>query len=339
MNNKAKVSIIVPVYNVERYLRECLDSLQRQTLKDIEVILVNDGSTDGSCEIAREYVANNRNFTLINRENGGLSAARNTGLDLAQGEYVYFLDSDDYLADDAIEKLYKKSKAENLDQLRFVAYTFEDGTKNFMWTRDDTNGGYKYLGDYPTVMSGRCFYRKTLDNNDYYPSCCLIFTKRVVIEKNGLRFYEGILHEDNLFNFQLTTLCDRVALLHEPLYYRRCRTGSITRVKNWLARNGAMAISAIESDKFIDAHPEIKDVYGIWQITFFVNMMLYHWEQMSVADQESEESKEYFEGVKPLIKKYGLGGVSLKLFYTNHSLYRLYRWSRTTAGKVIHRYL
>lgn len=75
-----------------------------------------------------------------------------------------------------------------------------------------------------------------------------------------------------------------MALLHEPLYYRRVREGSITMVNNWLPRNKSMAIGAVEADKFIDVHQEIKDVYGIWQMTFFINMMLYQWEQMNRAD-------------------------------------------------------
>lgn len=335
--DKISVSIIVPIYNVDKYLAECLDSLQRQTLDNIEIIMVNDGSTDKSRDIAASYAALNENFYLINRENGGLSAARNSGLEVARGEYVYFLDSDDFLADDAIEKLYKKAKTDNLDQLRFAAYTFEDGAKNYLWTRDTAKGGYKYLGDYSGVYKGLDFYQKTLDNNDYYPSCCLIFTKRSVIEENHLRFYEGILHEDNLFNFQLTTLCDKVALLHEPLYYRRFRTGSITQGgTNWMNRNRAMCISAIEADKFIDSQPQIKGKTSDWQMNYFVNMMLWQWEQMTRREQDSQESNEYFARVKPLVKKYG-GGKALMLFYASHSLYRTYLRARHIAGKVMHR--
>ena len=329
------VSVIVPIYNVFNYLRECLESLEKQTQKGIEVILVNDGSIDGSIKIAQEFVEKNRNFLLINREHRGPSAARNSGLDVAKGKYVYFLDSDDYLAADAIEKLYRKCNEENLDQLRFEAYTFEDGTKDFKWTREGVRSGYKYLGEYPSIMNGMDFYRKSLDNNDYFPSCCLIFTRRDVIEKNNLRFYEGILHEDNLFNFQLTSLCDRVALLHEPLYFRRYRTGSIMMVNNWLPRNRAMCISAEQADKFINAHQEIKDVYGRWQISFFVNTMLYQWEQMNQKDQESEESKEYFSRIRPLIKKYKIGGLSLRLFYFNPSLYKFYRWVRIGLNNMM----
>lgn len=334
--SQEKVSIIVTIYNVEKYLRECLNSLERQTFKDIEVILVNDGSTDNSMNIAREYCNNNEHYSLINRENGGLSAARNTGIDLAHGEYIYFLDGDDYVAEDAIEKLYKKSKEENLDQLRFTAYKFKDGTSGFSWTKGDTIGGYKYSGDYPVVMKGVDFYRRTIENNDFYPSCCLIFTRRAVIEKNNLRFFEGIIHEDILFNFQLTSLCDRVALLHEPLYYRRVRDDSITMEYNWMKIIKAMCISAVETDKFIDSHLEIKDAYGTWQVAYFINMMLSRWEQMNKDEQESFEAKEYFLVVKSLVKKYGLGGIPLKLFYKSYSLYRLYSTIRTTVGKILH---
>lgn len=325
------VTVIVPVYNVEKYIRECLDSLERQTLKGIEILIVNDGSTDSSGIIAKEYCKTNSHFVLINRTNGGLSAARNTGLDVARGKYVYFLDSDDFLVDDALEKLYNKAESDNLDQLRFVAYTFEDGTTNYKWTRDNGEDGYKYLGTYSNVMSGVDFYRRTLDNNDFYPSCCLIFSKREIIEKNGLRFYEGILHEDNLFNFQFTSLCDRVAVLNEPLYYRRWRPGSITKSINWLEKNRAMCISAEEADKFIDAHPNIKDIIGIWNVSFFISMMFHNWQQMTREEQDSKESREHFSRVKPLIKKYNIGGRSLRLFYLSHSLYRLYRRVRGTA--------
>ena len=152
-----RVSVIVPIYNVKAYLKECLDSLERQTLNGIEVIMVNDGSTDGSELIAAEYSERNPNFRLLNRENGGLSAARNTGLESAQGKYVYFLDSDDFLADNAMELLYSKAESEDLDQVRFSAYIFEDGTKDYKWVRDTDRTGYKFYGSYPDVMTGPDF--------------------------------------------------------------------------------------------------------------------------------------------------------------------------------------
>ena len=103
-----KVSVIIPVYNVEKYLRECLDSVVNQTIKDIEIICVNDGSTDGSLDILNEYCSNDDRFVIINQENQGLSVARNNGLNSASGDYIAFIDSDDYLLNnDYLEKFLK----------------------------------------------------------------------------------------------------------------------------------------------------------------------------------------------------------------------------------------
>ncbi|SDB68208.1 glycosyltransferase [Butyrivibrio sp. INlla16] len=319
------VSIVVPIYNVEDYLAECLNSLERQTMRSIEVILVNDGSTDNSRIISLEYEKRNSNFILADRTNGGLSAARNMGLDLARGEYVFFLDGDDFIADDAIEKLYNKSKKYNLDQLRFSAYTFENGTTDYKWTDDDIGGIYRYRGDYPDIYDGQEFYKKMISNNDYYPSCCLIFTRRSVIEMNKLRFYEGIIHEDNLFNFMLTTICDRVAILNEPLYYRRYRSGSITQKIDWISKNKAMCISAEETSAYIEAHTEMDIEIGKWQISYFLNCMFANWSQMTREDQDALETRNYFNRVKPLWKKYYYGdNKALHLFYMNYSLFKYY---------------
>ena len=111
----AKVSIIIPVYNVESYLRRCLDSVVNQTLKDIEIILVNDGSTDGSLAICEEYAKNDDRIKIITRKNGGLSAARNTGLDNATSEYIGFIDSDDWVDTNFFENLYNTAIEKNCD--------------------------------------------------------------------------------------------------------------------------------------------------------------------------------------------------------------------------------
>ncbi|HFD6724085.1 TPA: glycosyltransferase family 2 protein, partial [Enterococcus faecium] len=109
------VSVIVPIYNVEKYLRKCVDSLLSQTLKEIEIVLVDDGSPDASGEIADEYQKKYSNVKTIHRENGGLGPARNTGIENATGEYVAFLDSDDWVESDMYEKLYLVASKENAD--------------------------------------------------------------------------------------------------------------------------------------------------------------------------------------------------------------------------------
>lgn len=318
--NKVALSVIVPIYNVELWLTECLESLERQTLQNFEAILVNDGSTDGSKQIAERFVERNPNFSLINRENGGLSAARNTGLEKALGEYVYFLDSDDYLLDTALEILYKKAKAENLDVLKFAAYTFTEPSRELTWTSE---GGYKYKGRYPGVYKGINMLQMFIDNDDTsYPSCCLILTKREVIEKNKLRFCEGIVHEDNLFHFQLMALSERTAILNEPFYCRRYRQGSITKTDDWLNKTRSMCISAGEADAFVTKHPEIMGKTSAWYVVFFINMMRVYWDKMEPKMRLSIESRNYFERVRPIAKKYKYGrNLYTKFFFMQPEIY------------------
>ena len=112
-----KVSVIVPVYNVEKYLEKCLDSLVNQTLKEIEIIIVNDGSPDNSHKIIDKYTKKYKNIKAYLKENGGLSDARNYGLKKASGEYIAFLDSDDFVKEDMYQKMYEKAKSGNFDMI------------------------------------------------------------------------------------------------------------------------------------------------------------------------------------------------------------------------------
>ena len=121
-----KVSVIVPVYKVEKYLHECVESILRQTYRELQIILVDDGSPDGSGAICDEYALCDDRITVIHGENGGLSAARNRGMALCEGEYVLFVDSDDWLEDNAIEVLVNKAKADLLDILLYDAISFDE---------------------------------------------------------------------------------------------------------------------------------------------------------------------------------------------------------------------
>ena len=315
------VSVVVPIYNVENYLAECLDSLERQTLKNIEVILVNDGSTDGSAEIAGRYVARNRNFTLINRENGGLSAARNTGMKTASGKYLYFLDSDDYLLDDALETLYAKAEAEQLDVLKFSAYCFTEPSKDLAWTRER---GYKYSGSYPDVYDGQRALRIFIDNHDNYPSCCLFLARREIIEKNGLFFCEGIVHEDALFHYELLSLGSRVAVLNKPLYCRRYREGSITTASGLVQRMRSFCIGAEAADRFCEEHGFNGFVHD-WHICFFVDLLILCWEKMNCEGRRASEVREYCARAIRIAKKHRrANSTSIRVFTFNKWLFKLY---------------
>ena len=122
--NNSEVSVIIPVYNAEKYLRECLDSVVNQTLKDIEIICIDDGSTDHSRAILMGYEKSDPRITVISQENLGLSAARNCGMRYASGKYIYFLDSDDYIDGEALEILVRLAEENDADSVHFAAKPF-----------------------------------------------------------------------------------------------------------------------------------------------------------------------------------------------------------------------
>ncbi len=221
-----KVSVIIPVYNVEKYLRECLDSVINQTLKDIEIICVDDGSADGCLDILREYANRDSRIAIFTQENGGLSVARNTGVQNACGRYIYFLDSDDKLRIDACEKLYDLASQKNLDVLYFDAESFFDSVEV-----KESNIGYlnyyKRKNDYSAVTSGKELFVKMFDSNEYRTSACLCFINREFYETHLRKFIPGILHEDNFFALECILKARRVCHLAETLFYRRVRVGSI----------------------------------------------------------------------------------------------------------------
>jgi len=135
MNEQPKISVIVPVYNTEKYLAACLDSLVNQTLKEIEIICVDDGSTDSSLKILREYEAKDSRLKVITQENKYAGVPRNTGIDAAAGKYVYFADSDDYCDLSLLEKAYSKLAETHADIVYFNHYrlNMSDGTINDSW--------------------------------------------------------------------------------------------------------------------------------------------------------------------------------------------------------------
>ncbi len=225
------VSVIIPVYNTELYIAACLESVCRQTLKNIEVIVVNDGTTDRSMIKVVAAAEKDSRIKVINKENGGLSSARNRGIKEAVGEYILFLDSDDMLSDLTLELLYYRAKSIDLEDLFFSAVSFQDddcATENYLKYMDY----YKRKADYPGVWKGTALFTAFVENNEFRPSACLQLLKRSFLIKNGISFFEGILHEDNLFTMQCLLKAERCAFLNLELYFRRLHEHSImTRSK------------------------------------------------------------------------------------------------------------
>lgn len=215
-----KISVIVPVYNVQDYIVECLESIMLQDLKGIELIIVNDGSTDNSISNIENIINNAGNIHLINKVNGGLSSARNTGLLHATGEYVLFLDSDDYLEKDFLYKLYNEAIEHDLDiacggNTKFYA-------DNTIYPRIRTE-----LLCQGTVTSGQKFLLDQLNYNDYNMEVWDDLYKRSFLLENNLFFVEGLLHEDEEFTPRALLAAKRVKLVETYGYMYRQREGSI----------------------------------------------------------------------------------------------------------------
>lgn len=244
------VSVIIPVYNVEEYLRECLDSAVNQTLKNIEVVCVDDGSSDHSADIVREYAAKYPNVKLIQKENGGVSSARNAGLDAATGEYIYFLDSDDYIDTDMFETVYAKVTQEDLDILCFDAVSLFESEEIRQENHTYINY-YTRSHDYSGVRTGQAMFSAMRKNMEFRPVVWAQMYRRALIEDNHLRFYRGIVHEDNLFVFQCMILAQRVNYLDKNYYHRRLRTNSIMTAKKSMRNVEGYLVSYTEILNFM----------------------------------------------------------------------------------------
>ena len=222
-----KVSVIIPVYNAAPYLRRCLDSLEAQTLRDIEILCVDDGSTDGGAAILAEYAAKDGRIAIAAQENSGQGAARNRALEAATGEYVYFMDADDELArPDALKLLAAEMSRERLDALFFDADTRVD--PGVAVSKDVVNPeDYVRKGDYSGVYDGPGLFSRFLRNNEYCVSPCLAMLRRAFMEENSIRFpSERIFYEDNIFMTRVMLAAKRAS--HRPwrLYLRKVHAAS-----------------------------------------------------------------------------------------------------------------
>ena len=213
MNNKPLVSLIIPVYNVEAYLRECLDSVINQSYSNLEIIIVNDGSTDGSLNVCEEYAAKDERIRVISQKNGGLSSARNTGLDSAKGLYIGFIDSDDSVHTTFVECL---MDAISESKSRIAVCDFSSDIKQLA---NMDNG--KVILSSNEAVSGLLddFGYKCFAWNKIYQRECF----------DGVRFPKGKLFEDIILMYEMFKKTDTIIYVKQPLYFYRMRKGSITK--------------------------------------------------------------------------------------------------------------
>ena len=222
-----KFSVVVPIYNVEAYLDDCLTSLQAQDYTDFEVVCVNDGSTDRCLEILSEWETQFPQIMVIDRQNGGLSAARNTGLQAATGDYVIFVDSDDWIEPTMLSRLAEEANEE--DMICFACRKSDSGAADTF--NQEQCDGWSY------------YNRHALEHREV-PFVCVWQRcyRREFLINNNLCFREGILHEDNEFTPRACLKAKTVKVIPDVLYNYRVRPGSIMTTKGLHSKESLITI-------------------------------------------------------------------------------------------------
>lgn len=252
-NHNSKISIIVPVYNVEHELLRCVDSILNQSYTNIEVILVDDGSTDRCPSICDAFVMKDRRVRVIHKPNGGLSSARNAGLREASGEWILYVDSDDYILNDSCERLIAVGAKYDCDIVS------ADAIREF-------NGGREYMV-HGSLADGKCypsrdFIIKTVKPCEWYAPAWLNLYKRSFLIENNLFFVEGLLHEDMEMQPRVFLAAKTVAYCAYPFYRYVDRASSIMNASKvdervtameWIYSNWKSKFEAIEDGELARA--------------------------------------------------------------------------------------
>ncbi|MDO5971132.1 glycosyltransferase [Flavivirga aquimarina] len=220
-----KISIIIPVFNVEKFLNKCISSIVNQEVDSdkFEIIAVNDGSTDGSLNVLEEIKKKTKNLKIITQENQGLSGARNTGLENADGQYILFVDSDDYILPNALKVLVEKGVNREIDILEFGAEGVTPENKVTYSTTATTNN---------EVLTGEQY----LSQINYMGSACNKLYRLTFLNENNLRFMPNVYIEDIEFNTRAVFLSKKIIAIKDILAHFLQREGSITRTKNFVKK-------------------------------------------------------------------------------------------------------
>ncbi|MFC4652113.1 glycosyltransferase family 2 protein [Lactococcus nasutitermitis] len=313
----ALISIIIPIYNVEEFLTECLESVQKQSYQNIEVLLIDDGSFDSSVKICEDFVSADNRFRLVHQENQGQSVARNHGLDLALGDYIIFIDSDDTISRTHVETLYQ-GIIETHSQVAMCRPTREK------------SGLEEVKKPAMSLIKGN--YRELLENEDHSfarMGCwCKIYAAEIL---KDVRFPAGILHQDNVFFFEMLDKIEQMALVHTTTYHYRRRANSAVqggiREKNFdlFKRNQLLM------DWFSEKHPECLDY--IRQDCLKMNDGY----ARKAAREQTKIAEEFFDRIVKENESYGRGkwARNKRLYLTFLSTQRNFWRARRTIRKLV----
>ncbi len=244
----AKISVVVPVYNVEKYLKECIDSIINQTLEDIEIICVNDGSTDSSLEILNDYAKKDSRIIVINKSNSGYGHTMNMGLNAASGEYIGIIESDDFADKNMFEDLYKLAKEYDADIVKGDWYNY--------WSKNKFARKNNRISSAKTLKLTNSKQDKSLLRIN--PSVWSAIYKKEFLNKYNIRFLEtpGASYQDLAFSFKIFALAERVILTDKAyLYYRQDNMNSSVKSKTKVY---CVCDEYEEIDRFLEQYPDLK---------------------------------------------------------------------------------
>ena len=288
------VSIIVPVYNTEAYLEDCLSSIVNQTYQSTEIILINDGSTDRSYEIMESFAVSDNRIIVLSQDNRGVSAARNAGLRVARGEYILFVDSDDTIRDDSVEILCQQAVLTSAAiVLGNVYFCYPDGRKVLLYQR------LIQYANQPLLTGVQCF-SQFVEDSLFPPLVYLYFTKRSYIIENKLFFSEGIVHEDELWCQQTLIQAPSVSIVDFFHYFYLQRNDSIMhsddnkkyRIQSYISVvNTLEAFVARLRDK-----PEFVDAVGYVYVRIF-DIYRFICRLLLEIKEDTNEYRVFFESI------------------------------------------
>lgn len=291
-----KLSIIIPVYNVEKYLPKCLGSILEQPFKDLEVICVNDGSTDGSLDVLQKIKKNDDRVVIIDKKNEGSGIARNIGLSTAQGEYVYFIDSDDWLEANVLAKIIAKADELQTDILVFGGLSYYNGKGQ--------NGAYS-KNKLPKKYFGKVVSAKDIKKDIFkFPSTAWTkLYRRSFLIKNEIKFQNIRAGQDQLPFFHSMITAERIAILPENIYcYQKNREGSVTSVKKKKSFSPIYVFYGIE--EMLEKTGMMEEYRNIFVNKYFSKAT--SWLGKFDKDLKPQYFEEYSKLLKHVQEKYGL---------------------------------
>lgn len=309
------VSIIIPVYNVEKYLERCILSVLSQTHKELELILVNDGSTDQSLQICQKYETLDKRIKLVNQKNSGASAARNTGLKCASGSYIAFIDSDDYVSKNYIKNLLLAAKEKNLDLVQCCYVLANDKTNSFP---DDTYNS----SDLKVITKA-----DALNQRAYKVVIWGKIYKKELFE--GFQYREGSIYEDDASYYIFVDRANRIGILDEVLYYYYMAPNSVIRNQK---KNKSIAFIDIYSERieYFKNQNKVELLDGSYARFCLVLLLFY---SSAVSDGTNLEDKDMF--LKLFKENYSYIKKSQYVSLKDRLLFKLFQTMPNVTGCII----